>query len=139
MNIIYKDPFSDETIVIEKPLLPEHLKVGQLLWYNGFTSQFSWDCPAVITEVDEHKKAFRVRSFDDMLEQTQWYDFSAEEDPSTSRKTMRLVDESKVKAYLEELRLQLQKTVTSREADLEEARSCLAHFEVGVKFLTFAS
>lgn len=129
MSITITDEISGKPVVIERPLLAEHIKVGQVLWYNGFTSVGHWDCPAIITRVNQSKKQFRVRSLDDMVEQDQWYPFSADKDPSGSRKTMRVVEPSEVKAYLDAQRPALVKAVEDKKASLQRAGAKLKHFD----------
>ena len=104
MSITIEDEITGKPVVIERPLLAEHVKVGQVLWYNGFTSTGRWDCPAIITRVNK-KKQFRVRSLDDMVEQHEWYESDATKDMAGSRKTMRIIEPSDVKEYLEKRRL----------------------------------
>lgn len=119
----YSSDIDGTPITIENPLLPEHIKIGQILWYEGFTSMFSWSCPAIITQVDDTRKVFRVRSLDDMREQSQEYAFSVDDDHSTSRKSMRLVDTEVVKKYLVERKEIFRLSVKrARESLREEVR-----------------
>jgi hypothetical protein len=129
MSITIEDEISGKPVVIERPLLAEHIKVDQLLWYNGFTSTGRWNCPAIITQVNTNKKQFRVRSLDDMVEQDQWYEFDTSKGSSGSRKTMRLVEPSEVKAYLEKRRLALQQNVEFAKTDLQSAEEVLKRFD----------
>lgn len=81
-------------------LKPSHIKAGALIWYSGSTSTFSWDCPAVITKVDEKKKEFWVRSLDDMRDQHQKYHFKKNLYGSGSRESMRPASREEVARYL---------------------------------------
>lgn len=128
MSITIEDEITGRPVVIENPLLAEHVKVGQALWYNGFTSTSRWDCPAIITRVNK-KKQFRVRSLDDMVEQDQWYDSDASKDSSGSRKTMRLVEPKVVKDYLEKRRPALQQEVAFAKDELQRAEDVLKRFD----------
>ena len=129
MSITITDEISGRPIVIENPLLPEHIKVDTLFWFNGFTSTGGWSCPAIITKVDKRNKRFRIRSLDDMREQDGWYSFSADKDLSGSRKTMRLVDRKEVNAYLDRHRSNLEQNVESERASLREAEANLKTFD----------
>ena len=124
-----RDEISGELIVIQNPLLAEHIKVGTLLWYQGYTSISGWNCPAIITRVDKGKKRFRVRSLDDMMEQEEWYEFSISKHSSGSRQTMRLVEAAEVKAYLEQRRPRLQQVVEEKKSSLQRAEASLEHFD----------
>lgn len=118
--------------VTDTPLLAEHIKVGTLLWYNGFTSGGSWDCPAVITttRIDTKNKHFKVRSLDDMIEQNQWYEFTASEHSREhSRNTMRLASKEEVRNYLELQQKKLEESVTDAKNDLADTESRLDHFK----------
>ena len=126
MSITITDEISGRPVVIENPLLREHIKIDALLWYNGFTSTGSWSCPAIITEVDKRKERFRVRSLDDMREQSSWYSFSADKDLSGARKTMRIVDAAEVREYLDRRRSALVE-------DVEAARSAFNTAEFDLK------
>jgi hypothetical protein len=95
-----RDSISGDPRIIKNPLRAKHIKIGRFFWYDGHTSMGSWDCPGVITQVDEKKMRFRIRSLDDMREQDQWYDFDVSEHSPTSRQTMRLVTRKEVRKYL---------------------------------------
>jgi hypothetical protein len=98
---IIENQRTGEDEVIENPLMPEHVAVGRLIWYHGFTSQGPWDCPAVIRLVDLVDSKFYVRSLDDMMVQCQAYAFHPENDLSSySRQTMRLATPEEVVTYL---------------------------------------
>ena len=129
MAFVTKHPVSGEPLTIENPLTEEHIKPGALLWYWGFTSMSGCDCPAVITQVNEKLRQFKVRSLDDMREQHQWYSFGCTTDSETSRQTMRVASPEEVKAYLEAQRIQLTDRVTDAKADVTRAESSLAHFD----------
>ncbi len=129
MSITIQDGISGEPVVIERPLLAEHIEVGRLLWYNGFTSGGRWNCPAIITNVNNKRKRFRVRSLDDMIEQFDWYEFSISKNSPESRQTMRLVEPAEVKAYLEQRRRRLQETVEDAKASLQRTEATLGNFD----------
>ncbi len=85
----------------ERPLLVGHIRVGLLIWYQGFTSQGNWSCPAVIRSVDLIRSKFYVRSLDDMLPQDEGYPFDPKSALAThSRQTMRLASPDEVAEYL---------------------------------------
>ena len=73
---------------------------GKFIWYSGRTSVIGWTCPAVITRVDDNAKQFYVMSLDDMLEQTQPYDFELTKHSPTSRLSMRPATLDEVDNYL---------------------------------------
>lgn len=73
--------------------------VGRYVWYTGYTSMFSWDCPAVIHRVDPENRVFYVTSLDDVKEQKQAYTFDVNEYSPESRLTMRPVDWDEVARY----------------------------------------
>ncbi|OGZ05947.1 MAG: hypothetical protein A2845_04055 [Candidatus Lloydbacteria bacterium RIFCSPHIGHO2_01_FULL_49_22] len=79
----------------------EHVKQGAFIWYSGTTSMSRWSCPAVITRVDNEARLFYVRSFDDMLEQSQAYEFDVTEHSPDSRENMRLATLEEVGVYLD--------------------------------------
>ena len=80
-------------------LQAKDIAVGTLIWYSGFTSLSSWDCPAIIYSLNSEGR-FLVMSLDDMKKQTQEYDLEVGEYSPTSRKTMRLASVAEVDAYL---------------------------------------
>ena len=102
LSVTLSNPIDGKPEVIEKPLCSEHIDVGRLLWYHGFTSCFEWNCPAVITWVDKEARCFRVRSLDDMTEQKQGYTFDYSSGQPYSRLTMRLATQDEVIAWLKE-------------------------------------
>lgn len=138
MPITIRDEISGKPVVIENPLLAEHVEVGRFLAYSGYTSVGQWNCPAVITKVDRTKKQFRVRSLDDMIEQDQWYGFSTENDHTGSRSTMRLIERPDVDAYLERRRESLTESVEEAKRDVVAAEAKLATFDKNSKMLGFA-
>lgn len=129
MTLILKDQVSGKPIEIQKPLLPEHVEVGRLIWYTGMTSTFSWDCPAIITWVDEKRKLFRVRSLDDMREQTQEYPFRNRSEYADSRGSMRLTTPEDVDAYLAGRRIRMEESVEDAKASVASREKALAHFD----------
>jgi hypothetical protein len=129
MSITIRSPIDGAPIVIENPLLPEHIEIGRLIWYNGFTTTFEWDCPAIITRVNKNNKLFRVRSLDDMKEQDQWYKFSIEDDNSSSRESMRLTEIEDVRAYIADARKHLESRITRAKSSLDRAKKDLVHFD----------
>ncbi|HEY0979335.1 MAG TPA: hypothetical protein VGE23_00635 [Candidatus Paceibacterota bacterium] len=129
MSIILKDPVSGELVTIENPLLPEHIEVGRLFWYSGYTSTSSWDCPAVITRVNKRRKTFRVRSLDDMSEQAEEYDFAHTGEYADSRGSMRLVPSIQIKAYVAKQRAALATHVLEAKARLSSRKAALAIFD----------
>jgi hypothetical protein len=81
--------------------LPEgDIKVGAIIWYRGYTSTFSWDCPAEIYLVNCDNRTFKVKSLDDMENQNQDYSFDIDIYSPESRLTMRIPDADEVKRYL---------------------------------------
>ena len=128
MSITIEDEITGKPVVIENPLLAEHIKVNQVLWYNGFTSTGSWDCPAIITRVNK-KKQFRVRSLDDMVEQHEWYESDTSKDMAGSRKTMRIIEPSVVKEYLEKRRPVLEQDIEFAKDDFLRAEDALKRFD----------
>ncbi len=129
MALTLKHPVTGKPLVIENPLLAEHVQIGRLLWYFGYTSTWEWDCPAVIAEINEEKKEFRVRSFDDMKVQHQWYSYSTNEGSPTSRMTMRLSDADEVNKYLLAQRQCLEAEVTRAKDRYDRAKEALESFD----------
>lgn len=128
-TLVIQHPISGKDITIENPLMAEHVEVGRLLWYWGFTSVSGWNCPAIITQVDEKKRRFRVRSLDDMKEQDQWYDFATGKGAPTSRMTMRLATTEEVRTYLEAQLAHLREEETSAQRAHERAQKAVMDFE----------
>lgn len=133
--ITIADEISGKPVIIENPLLPEHVRLNQLLWYYGYTSMGGWDCPAVIVKVNRKKQLFRVRSLDDMRDQDQWYSFDAGKDSSSSRETMRLATQKEVKAYLEARKKRIEDKVDAARRALSETQDLLEKFNTGVASL----
>lgn len=127
-SIITRDPIDGSEVEIKNPLRAEHVEVGRLLWYSGNTSMFSWDCPAVITQVNDQRE-FRVRSLDDMKEQDHWYSSDCDKDMSPSRRTMRIPDPDDVRTYLEKQHELLVENVAEAKTDLASAEADLAYFD----------
>lgn len=127
-SLAMKHPISGRPITIENPLLAEHVEVGRLLWYWGFTSVLRWDCPAIITKVDKKKRAFKVRSLDDMKEQDQWFTFSTEEHSPTSRMTMRVVTSEEVASYLDAHGKHLKEDAALAKRAYERAEKAVQNF-----------
>lgn len=82
-------------------LTAEHVKQGTIIWYSGRTSMGRWSCPAMITRINDGARLFYVTSFDDMLEQSQPYEFDVTERSSDSRKNMRLATLDEAGLYLD--------------------------------------
>lgn len=129
MSIVLKDQISGKPVEIQDPLLPEHVKVDRLLWYSGMTSTFSWDCPAVITQVDPERKLFRVRSLDDMIEQRQEYPFENSSEYADSRGSMRLATSEEVRAYVACQRKHLEARIADSKASVDRCERALAQFD----------
>ncbi len=127
-SITMRDPVDGSPVEIKNPLRPEHIEVGRLLWYSGITSTSSWDCPAVITQIDE-KGRFRVRSLDDMREQDQWYEANCTKHTPSSRQSMRLVEVETIRTYLEKRRQSLLKNIQGFETALQSAKDHLERFD----------
>ncbi len=120
---------NDSAAVAGGELRPEHIKVGRLLWYSGYTSMYSWDCPAIITHVNSKEEVFQVRSLDDMKEQSQLYRFQATEHSPLSRRGMRLSSASEVRGFLREQRSALKQQVALDKKRYDRSRKDLEHFE----------
>lgn len=129
MSFTMTHPVSGKPLTIENPLTAEHIKEGALLWYWGFTSIGGWDCPAIITQVNEKRRRFKVRSLDDMREQDQWYSFGCTKNSETSRQTMRVASAEEVKTYMDARRVRLTDRITNAKADVTRAESDLARFD----------
>jgi hypothetical protein len=84
------------------PLLLKDIGVGTLLWYKGFTSGGSWDCPAIIYRVSPKVRTFHVISLDDMRVQPLEYEVELNEGSPDSRRNMRLASVAEVDTYLRE-------------------------------------
>ncbi len=129
-------PISGKPITIENPLLAEHVQVGRLLWYWGFTSVSEWNCPAVIVKVDEQKRQFQVCSLDDMRDQDQWYDYSTDKGAPTSRMTMRVATPEEVQKYLDGRRIYLGKDIETTKRAHDEAKKTAEDFDHRRKLLS---
>ena len=129
MSLTFQHPVDGSDVVIENPLLPEHIQTGRLLWYWGFTSLSEWNCPAVITKVNSAEKKFRVRSLDDMREQREIYDFVCDQNSSTSRKTMRLASKAEVRRYLLKRRTGLERNLSNAKNALSSAKKAVSKFD----------
>ena len=79
----------------------EHIRDGNIIWYSGNTSMLQWSCPAEIVEVDFDHRQFRVRSLDDGIVQTQWYDFIPKPYAPESRLSMYVPVEEKIAQFFE--------------------------------------
>lgn len=133
--VVIRDEISGKPVIIENPLLAEHIKVGQFFWYHGLTSISGWNCPGVITVVDLKKKRFKIRSLDDMREQNQWYDFELSEHSPSSRQTMRLVPVEKIKEYLDTQRAELNAAIIREKESANQAEGNLDRFDAVRKTL----
>jgi len=129
MSLTIRHPINGSDVVIENPLLQEHIQEGRLLWYWGFTSTGSWNCPAIITRVSKRLRGFRVRSLDDMREQRQWHPFSCRESSPTSRQTMRLASDEEVRNYLIDRRTELDRTLRDASHAQALAEEAIANFD----------
>lgn len=129
MSIVLKDEVSGKPVEIQDPLLPEHVKVGRLLWYSGITSTSSWDCPAVITQVNLERKFFRVRSLDDMIEQREEYPFENDSEYADSRGSMRLATSEEVRAYVAYQREHLEARVAHSKTSVDRCERALTQFD----------
>lgn len=78
-----------------------HIVVGNFIWYNGETSTFVWDCPAMIHKVDHEKQVFWVTSLDDLAEQRTPYEFVIGKHSCDSRINMRPITGAEARQYLE--------------------------------------
>lgn len=127
--VTIRDEVSGAPRTIVDPLKEEHIEKDRLLWYDGYTSIGGWSCPAIITMVDKKGKRFKVRSLDDMKEQTQWYDFSVKKDSSSSRMTMRLVTNEVVATYLGSRRKQMITSLGYAQDEVAAQKKRLKHFD----------
>lgn len=82
-------------------LTTANITKGTYIWYSGKTATSQWSCPAVITRVDDDAKVFYVKSLDDMMEQSQKYEFEVTKQSSWSRRSMRLATLDEVGVYLD--------------------------------------
>lgn len=125
---IIRDEISGKPRAISNPLLAQHIKVGTYFWYESFTSVGNYSCPGVITRVNHSRRTFRIRSLDDMREQTQEYSFDVGEHSPGSRQTMRLVDEETVRLYLIERKKSLEMEPRQKRIAADRADAALANF-----------
>lgn len=122
-------PVSGKPLTIENPLTAKHIRIGALLWYWGFTSAGSWDCPAIITQISEKRRQFKVRSLDDMIEQDQWYRFGYNKNSDTTRQIMRTASAQEVKKYPDGRRIRLTENVEDAKSRVTRAETALIHFD----------
>lgn len=80
------------------PVQRKDVGIGTLIWYKGFTSMGSWDCPAVIFNIC--KVGFYIMSLDDMMRQHQLYTIEVAPNSPPSRIHMRLASIAEVDSYL---------------------------------------
>ena len=113
----------------------EHIKQGTFIWYSGRTSCSGWNCPAVITRVSNKKHVFYVKSLDDMVEQSQAYDFEVIEHSCDSRKSMRLATPEDVVAYLNTREEELNADVPKKRREFRKSMDALHRFRDGRKEL----
>ena len=86
---------------VKENLLPEEaIFEGSLIYYEGRTSMWEWSCPAVIIDVNNEKRTFRVISLDDMREQKQEYDFDVREHTPDSRCSMFIPTNERLAGWL---------------------------------------
>jgi hypothetical protein len=105
---------------VEENRLPEQaIKEGNIIWYSGNTSTFGWDCPAVIIDVNEEARTFRVISLDDCKEQKQVYDFDVDGWTCDSRTSMHVPSDEKLAQALEEEGINFRSTGVS-ENNIDE-------------------
>jgi hypothetical protein len=107
----------------------EYIKVGNLIWYSGETSMSGWDCPAAIIEVNEEEEWFRVRSLDDLREQSQRYAIDPAKDHSGSRAKMFVPTRERVLKYVAQRKNARQDAIDQRRIEivrLERERDAFA-------------
>ena len=107
--------------------LPETaIQKDALIWYHGRMSLGSWNCPAIVTDVDKKKRLFHVMSLDDFEKQPQDYEFDLTEYSPESRRSMRPASNAEVRQYLIEVERQFVALVRdASRRDLSGARSKL--------------
>jgi len=121
-------PVHGKPVELKNRLLPEHIKVGRLLWFDGLLTVSSWSCPAVITKVHPEHRTFQVRSLDDFKELEDQFDFAVDESSCFTRQTMRLVDNSDVIAYLKRQQGHLNSVVSCTGQAHDSAKAAAATF-----------
>jgi len=121
-------PVHGKPVELKNRLLPEHIKVGRLLWFDGLMTISSWSCPAVITKVHTEHRTFQVRSLDDFKVLDSQYNFAVDENSCFSRQTMRLVDNSDVIAYFQRQQGHLNSVVSSTGHLHDTAKAAAATF-----------
>lgn len=109
-------------------LTVDDIKQGAFIWYSGFTLQFGWNCPAVITKVDKKAMEFFVMSLDDMRVQNQSYDIHENEHSPDSRKNMRLATHEEVHAFLNKQEANLNAEISESPRALAELEKARLHF-----------
>lgn len=129
MSITVTHPISGEPVVIENPLLKEHVHVGRVLWYSGATSCGRWDCPAIITRVNKNGSQFKVRSLDDMREQDPWYGSTLTKHATDGRKMMYIPSPESVLTFLEKRRQLLVDSIERAKDFVLRGESVLVTFD----------
>lgn len=104
------------------------IKQGTFIWYAGSTSLFGWNCPAVITKVDQQAQVFFVMSLDDMCEQTQAYAMNETAHSPDSRKNMRTATSEEISAFLGKQEVNLAEEISENRRALDESEKTLARF-----------
>jgi len=129
-------PVNGKPVELKNRLLPEHIRVGRLLWFDGLMTINCWSCPAIITKVHTEHRIFQVRSLDDFTELNQEYSFAVDEHSCFSRQTMRLIDVADAVAYLGRQQSHLNREVISTGQAHDSAKEAATIFADAVAKLS---
>jgi len=100
---------------------PKQLKVGLLIWWTAERDASSWDCPGVITEVDEASNRFRVKTFDTMAE-TGGLPIIRPVGYISSLEEMEITTKNKVLDYISERETSLNVTTTELQQKIDRLK-----------------
>ena len=86
-------------------LAADTIREGAIIWFKDLMDERSaWDCPAVITDVDDSRRYFRLRPLDGTTIPHRRFHFTCGPNESDARKSMRLAKPEEVAVYLQNRR-----------------------------------
>ena len=117
-TIDVRDSVSGKMFQLKRPLRPEHVKVGQFLWYHMDLTVGEYSGPAVIVSVSKLRRKFKIRPL---------YKYGEDEEYKikldiydSPRNTMQLMTEEEVKKYIERRMKWLDEKMDSLEREVNE-------------------
>lgn len=107
----------------------EDIRLGLVIWHEGFTAVGSFSHPAVICSVDQDKQEFRVMSLENMMRLDTAYRF--ERTGPKARLSMRIPFADEVVAYLDKREKELRAIIAEANTALGNANAALSTFLTG--------